>query len=65
MSERSKILNASRLGKKAYWAGVPLSRNPMRARTSRSAWEDAWVSEKTLDEIDTKWRTSQLTLKEK
>lgn len=46
MSERDKLDNARRKGKGAYWAGVPLSDNPMKARDSRMAWEDAWKSEK-------------------
>jgi ribosome modulation factor len=56
MSEREKIANATRQGKKAYWEGKPLSANPMRAATSRQAWEQAWLDEQKIDRIDAKYR---------
>ncbi len=45
MSETDKQNNASRKGRDAYWAGVPLKDNPMMARDSRMCWERAWLAE--------------------
>jgi len=45
MSEREKLDNARRKGKKAFWEGVPWEQNPMRAADSRQYWYDAWKEE--------------------
>ena len=46
MSEKDKRDNAARKGRKAFYEGVPRDQNPMRARDSIMAWDDAWVQAK-------------------
>ncbi|RJR31507.1 MAG: hypothetical protein C4576_31805 [Desulfobacteraceae bacterium] len=45
MSERDKDNAAFRNGKKAFWDGVPIDGNPMRAPDSRYAWTQGWLEE--------------------
>jgi len=45
MSERDKIENARRKGKKAYWDGVKIEQNPMRATDSWMIWREGWLHE--------------------
>jgi hypothetical protein len=50
VSERETLDKATRRGRKAYWAGVPLEDNPMRGAASRYYWEQAWLEEQREDE---------------
>jgi len=50
MSEREKLDNAYRKGRRAFYEGVPLEANPMRATDSRMYWEDAWLAAKKASE---------------
>jgi len=53
MSEREVAENAARKGRKAYYAGMTLKDNPMRASYSRMVWRDAFIAEKMEDEART------------
>ena len=48
MSERDKLENARKKGRRAYLAGVPVADNPMTAPDSRLEWERAWRQEKEI-----------------
>lgn len=47
MSEREVGDAARRKGRRARQDGEPLSANPMRSRSSRYNWENAWLAEQT------------------
>ena len=63
MSDRQRLENAKRKGKKAYWSGIPLYGCPLRARDSILAWERAWSEERALNGgmlvISDEWRRSK------
>ena len=50
MSDRGCTEVARVKGKNAYWNKIPLSENPIRARSSRLAWEGGWKAEKEWHE---------------
>lgn len=50
MSDRTRRDSAGRRGRRAYWAGTAVCQNPMRARDSQIAWEQAWRIEEVWDE---------------
>lgn len=56
-AEKDKLDNARRKGRKAFYEGLKLTDNPMRAIDSRHAWADAWeqaeaASKRSLDSQD-------------
>lgn len=48
MSEREKLENARRKGRRAAQDGYSLNDNPMRAMDSRYAWMEAYKAEKII-----------------
>lgn len=52
MSERAKLDNARRKGRKAAILGLSIVENPMQASDSRYAWEEAYRAE--MEKINNK-----------
>lgn len=50
MRGKNQFDNARLKGKKAFYEGIPLKQNPMRATDSRMYWEDAWKAAKEREE---------------
>lgn len=50
MSEKDKTENARRKGRRAFYDGVAREDNPMTARDSCLAWDDAWIQAKEASE---------------